>query len=141
MGLWSSLRFPRATLRRVADHRRARDPLPYATWGALTGIAVAGSAVYGASLSLVLPRWRPTGGALWLALSAGAGWCVFGPALVVVTRRDPFVLAHACLVTMAYGEGVLVGGACSTRCWRGRPSRGRSAQRRSTWAGLASPTS
>ncbi len=109
--LWLSLRFPRATLRRVEDRRHDHQPLPYATWGALTGIAVAGSAVYGASLSLVLPRWRPTGGALWLALSAGAGWCVFGPTLVVVTRRDPFALAHACLVTMAYGEGVLVGGA------------------------------
>jgi hypothetical protein len=46
-----------------------------------------------------------------MALSAGLSWGVFGPVLILLTRRHAFVLAHACLVTMAYGEAVLVSGA------------------------------
>ena len=106
-----SLRHPRQQLAAFDATTPTLSRLPYLTWGFLTAIAVIGSCIYGASLSLVFPQWRPTAGALWLALSAGLGWCVFGPALVVATRRNAFTLAHACLVTMAYGEAVLVLGA------------------------------
>jgi hypothetical protein len=85
--------------------------LPYSTWVGLTFIAVVGSLIYGASLSLVFPQWRLSAGAIWFALSAGLGWCVFGPMLLLLTRRNAFTCAHACLVTMAYGEAVLVSGA------------------------------
>jgi hypothetical protein len=108
---WRSLRHPLRQLRAFEQQRPTPRTLPLATWGALTAIAVGGSAVYGASLARVLPGWRPREGALWLALSAGAGWCVFGPGLIRVTGKHPFVCAQACMVTMAYGEGVLVTGA------------------------------
>lgn len=111
MTLWPYLRHPRAGLRRFDADAPTLATLPYGAWGALAGIAVAGSGLYSASLALVLPAWRPTRGALWLALSAGSGWLVFGPTLVLVSRRNPFSLAHACLVTMAYGEAVLGAGA------------------------------
>lgn len=109
--LWYCLKHPRRQLVAFDATRPALSKLPYLIWLLLTGVAVIGSCIYGASLSLVLPQWRPTAGAAWLALSAGLGWCVFGPTLVVVTGRNPFTLAHACLVTMAYGEVVLVLGA------------------------------
>lgn len=104
--LINSLRIPRATLRTFA----AAPTWPIATWSMLSAIAVIGSCFYGASLARVLP-WDPSGSALWLALSSGLGWCMLGPTLILATRRHPKVLAHACLVTMAYGEGVLcIGG-------------------------------
>ena len=106
-----SLRHPRQNLRALDAALAAGDRPPLPVWIWLTGIAVGGSCLYGASLSLALPAWRPERGALWLALSAGLGWCVFGPTLVLVSRRNAFVLAHACLVTMAYGEAVLASGA------------------------------
>jgi hypothetical protein len=109
--LWCCLRHPRQQLVAFDATAPTLPNLPYLTWGLLTGIAVIGSCIYGASLSLVFPQWRPTAGALWLAMSAGLGWCVFGPTLVMVTCRNAFTLAHACLVTMAYGEAVLVVGA------------------------------
>lgn len=73
-------------------------------------IAVVGSFLYGASLSLVL-EWSAVGGALWLAISAGAGWCVFIPALIAITKLRGVSCVHASLVTMAYGEGILTLGA------------------------------
>ncbi len=109
--LSSALRHPRTQMRRFATEPPTLSTLPVSTWAGLVGIAVGGSAVYGASLSRRFPRWRPTSGALWLALSAGFGWCVFGPTLLLVTRRNALTCAHACLVTMAYGEAVLVSGA------------------------------
>lgn len=109
--LWSALRHPRTHMRQFAATPPVPHMLPTPTWAGLVGIAVGGSALYGASLSLRFPRWRPTSGALWLALSAGLGWGVFGPTLVLVTQRNAFTCAHACLVTMAYGEAVLLTGA------------------------------
>lgn len=101
-----SLRHPRLSLRAFAD----APSWPVAHWSALTAIAILGSCLYGASLARVLP-WNPRGSALWLALSSGLGWCVLGPVLILATRQRPRVLAQACLVTMAYGEGVLfIGG-------------------------------
>jgi hypothetical protein len=104
--LFASLRHPRLMLKSFAN----APSWPIATWSALMAIAVIGSCFYGASLAHVLP-WDPQGSALWLALSSGLGWCVLGPALILATRRHPKALAHACLVTMAYGEGVLFIGA------------------------------
>ena len=109
--LWRCLRHPRETLRAFEKTSPSSANVPYRTWAWLTFIAVAGSCLYGASLALALPRVNPVKGAFWLALSAGLAWCVFGPALVLLTRRNLFTLAHACLVTMAYGEAVLMAGA------------------------------
>ncbi len=81
--------------------------LPWMAWVWLVLIAVGGSCLYGASLAAVFPGWRPGRGAAWLALSAGIAWCCFGPVLIGLSRRRPWSLAHACLVTMAYGEAVL----------------------------------
>jgi hypothetical protein len=113
LALASALRHPRTQMCRFAAAPPRLSMLPVRTWAGLVGIAVGGSAIYGASLSLRFPRWRPDSGALWLALSAGLGWCVFGPTLVLVTRRNALTCAHACLVTMAYGEAVLVSGAAA----------------------------
>ena len=111
MTLWRSLRYPGQQLQAFERTPPALGTLPFATWCELIAIAVGGSALYGASLVHALPTWRPREGALWLALSAGAGWGIFGPGLIRVTGKHPFVCAHACMVTMAYGEGVLAAGA------------------------------
>jgi len=121
--LSSALRHPRTQMRRFAAEPPTLSTLPVPTWVGLVGIAVGGSAVYGASLSRRFPRWRPTGGALWLALSAGLGWCVFGPTLLLVTRRNALTCAHACLVTMTYGEAVLVSGALANLLQAHAPRR------------------
>lgn len=104
--LFASLRHPRLTLKAFA----IAPSWPVTAWSALTAIAVIGSCIYGASLALVLP-WDPRGSALWLAISSGLGWCILGPVLILVMGQSPKALAHACLVTMAYGEGVLFIGA------------------------------
>ena len=80
-------------------------------WAQLVGIAVGGSLIFGVSLGLVMPDLQLARAALWLAAWTGLAWCIFGPALCLITRKSPFICAHACLVTMAYGEGVLVAGA------------------------------
>jgi hypothetical protein len=85
--------------------------VPVSTWLILTSIAVFGSALYGGSLSLVLPDWQIGSSALVLTLSSGLAWCIFGPILVLMLRKNAYVLAHACLITMAYGEAVLAIGA------------------------------
>lgn len=105
VGLAESLGRPAAVLRKI-------DPLsictvPWRTWTWLVLIAVGGSCTYGASLALAFPGWTPGAGAAWLALSAGLAWCLFGPALIMLSQRSPWTLAHACLVTMAFGEAVL----------------------------------
>ncbi|MGV3532540.1 MAG: hypothetical protein ACO1QR_09230 [Chthoniobacteraceae bacterium] len=90
-------------------------PLPAGTllvvWVALIGIAVVGSAMFGASLSLVLPQWNVWSSAAWLVLSAGLAWVVFIPALASVSRESFAVCFHVSLLTMAAGEAVLVAGA------------------------------
>ena len=78
---------------------------------ALIAVAVGGSCLYGASLSLVLPAWRTGAAALWLAVSAGAAWCVFIPVLWRATRQPLPECFDRCLVTMACGEVVLASGA------------------------------
>ena len=80
-------------------------------WAALVAIAVVGSCLYGASLSLALPGWQSGAAALWLAVSAGASWCVFSPALSWGARRPLLECLDRCLFTMACGEIVLTSGA------------------------------
>ena len=80
-------------------------------WFALIAVAVVGSCLYGASLSLVLRDWQTGAAALWLAVSAGAAWCVFIPALWRATRQPLLECLDRCLVTMACGEVVLASGA------------------------------
>ena len=69
--LWRWVRQPLGELRRMEAQAASIGRLPYGNWAALVAIAVGGSALYGASPSLVLPRWRPQRRALWLARSAG----------------------------------------------------------------------
>ncbi len=109
--LYHSLRHPCQQLQAFDEMQSGRIFIPYGLWANLTAIAVGGSLVYGASLSLLFRRWRPGRSALWLALSAGGGWYIFGPLLVLLTRHRVQTCAQACLTTMAYGEAVLVGGA------------------------------
>jgi hypothetical protein len=92
------------------------------TWAILVVIIVGASAVYGASLSLNC-AWQASSGALWLILSAGVSWCIFGPALLFVTRKNMFVLAHACLITMFFGEVTLLFTALTNVIlWKLRPA-------------------
>jgi len=85
--------------------------LPYRSWLYLSGIAIGGSMIYGASLSLVVQRWHFGASAMLLTFAAGLAWCVFVPIIVMATKMNVFAVTHACLVTMAYGEAVLALGA------------------------------
>jgi hypothetical protein len=88
-----------------------RPAIPVGRWSLLLAVAVGGSLLYGASLGLVLPGWQLGGAALWLTLSAGLAWCVFIPALWLITRLTIWRCLDACLITMAAGEVVLTSGA------------------------------
>jgi hypothetical protein len=81
---------------------------PWRLWGLLVLVAVGGSAVYGASLARAVPGWELRGAAVWLVVWTGLAWCLFGPVLVLVSRRRVSSCAHACLVTMACGIAVLL---------------------------------
>lgn len=97
---------------RVFDRAAPRlHHAPLNTWSWLVLIAILGSSIYGASLSFCFTNFRAEGSALWLTVSAGLAWCIFGPLLVKLTKKNMFVCAHACLITMAYGEIVLISGA------------------------------
>lgn len=106
-----NLRHPSQQLQ-IFDQLQQKHPsLPYRLWSGLIAIAMGGSLIYGASLSLIFHRWRPGRSALWLALSAGGSWCLFGPFLILFSRRRARTCAHAYLITMAYGESILISGA------------------------------
>lgn len=79
-------------------------------WPALASLAIGGSLASGASLCLAFPHWNALHAALWLTLSAGLSWLVFAPCLVVVARRTWIDCIDSCLVTMAWGELVLLAG-------------------------------
>jgi len=84
---------------------------PLKLWAALVAFAVAGSCLFGASLSLVLPAWDMVRTAGWFAISAGLAWCVFIPSLHF-WFGVPWVRAvQVALVTMAGGEVILCSGA------------------------------
>ena len=103
-----SQRHPCQQLQAFDKMQSDRVSIPYRLWARLAALAVGGSLVYGASLSLLFRRWQPGRSALWLVLSAGGGWCIYGPVLVLLSRRRTQTCAQACLTTMAYGEAVLV---------------------------------
>ena len=46
-----------------------------------------------------------------LTVPTASSWCVFGPILIWLTRLNPFTCAYACLITMAYGEIILLAGS------------------------------
>lgn len=106
-----ALLHPCKQLQAFDEIQAGRTFIPYGLWSKLTAIAVGGSLLYGGSLSLLFREWRAGRSALWLALSAGGGWCIFGPFLVWLSRRRALTCTQACLATMAYGEAVLVSGA------------------------------
>ena len=91
---------------------------PWRLWVALAVIAVVGSLIYGASLALALPANGWLYAAIALAASAGAGWVLFGIVLIGMTRRPAPHLAHACLVTMMFGEAVLELGVIANLIFR-----------------------
>jgi hypothetical protein len=103
---------PHTILHKVGELDAApRTEIPLFRWTLLLAVAVGGSILYGASLSLVVPGWRVGGAALWLTLSAGFAWCVFIPALWFATRLPLRRCLDACLLTMGGGEVVLASGA------------------------------
>jgi hypothetical protein len=108
---WSCFRHPIKQLLLFDEAKPRLANLPYRCWSGFAAIAIVGSCVYGGSISLVLSGWKLGYGALLLTLSAGLSWCIFGPILVIATKTNVFTCAHACLVTMAYGESVLFVGA------------------------------
>ena len=80
-------------------------------WAVLTIAIFAGSAWYGGSVAHALGGIGFGRGSVWLILTTGLSWCVFGPLLVAVTRKGMVTCIDACLVTMAAGVAVLaVGG-------------------------------
>lgn len=96
-----------------------RHPMKTMRWLLLTAVAIGGSLLYGASLAPVWPGFDIRGAALWLAASAGLAWCAFIPTLIAITRRAWNECVDACLVTMAWGEVVLLGGAAmNVVLWR-----------------------
>lgn len=74
-------------------------------------LAFAGSGLFGASLSLVLPGWGSAPAALWLIASAGMAWVIFIPALTVLHRLPLLICLDAALIAITGGEVVLLSGA------------------------------
>lgn len=93
---------------RELDTRRA---VAWHLWGQCAAIAVLGSLFFGLSLVRILPELDATGSSLWFMASAGVAWIFFGPLLRIVTGLPWKILAQACLVTMVFGELILVAGA------------------------------
>src|SRR5436190_22181626 len=103
---------PRTILHELAGFAPIeRSAPPHGRWAVLVAFAVGGSLLYGASLSLILPGWSAGAAAMWLALSAGLAWCVFVPALYSFTALRWRECCDASLMTMAFGEVILVSGA------------------------------
>lgn len=89
---------------------RRTHSIPWKRWIAYTLIAFGGSAVYGASLSALFPRWDLQSGVLWIIFSSGLGWLVLGTGMIIGFRRKLSILTMTdiCMVTMAYGILVLM---------------------------------
>ena len=90
-----------------------RGSWPWRVWVGFFAIAVGVSLLFGASLGAAMPQWDLWRGALWLTLSAGLAWFVLGPALWLFTGLPIATIAHACLVTMVWGEMALAVGAAA----------------------------
>jgi len=109
--LFGSIVAPKRQIKAVEETVKIHAPLPWRAWIGFALIAIVGSALYGGSLAIAIPQIDLIKGALWLTLSAGFAWLIFGPGLVWLSKKPLLTCAHACLVTMAYGEGVLLVGA------------------------------
>ncbi|AIE85954.1 hypothetical protein [Fimbriimonas ginsengisoli] len=95
---------------------------PWRRWILLALVAIGGSLFYGATLAHMLPKSDLLRGALWLTLSAGTGWILLGPALILFAQKPISVVADACLVAMACGEVVLaIGGVLNLALVTGIP--------------------
>jgi hypothetical protein len=101
--LWRALRYPRLSLYAFDAREAVRRDLARGTWGWLVAIAVLGTILYGSAL--------PRNMTLRLLGATALSWCLFGPCLVLLTRKSALSCAHACLVTMTYGIAVLAVGA------------------------------
>ncbi|MEA3210583.1 MAG: thiamine transporter [Chthoniobacter sp.] len=103
---------PHTILHEVSSAFALRESvLPLRRWAGLVAVAVAGSLLYGSSLSWVLHDWKSGGAALWIALGAGLAWGVFIPALRFGTRLSWVACLDSSLIVMAFGEVILVNGA------------------------------
>lgn len=101
--LWRCLLQPRAQIYAFEGRGDLRREIERGPWLGLAAIAISGTILYGASIRELSP--------VQLLAATGLSWCLFGPALVLVTGLRISTCAHACLVTMAYGIGVLAVGA------------------------------
>ncbi|WP_110514344.1 hypothetical protein [Herpetosiphon llansteffanensis] len=106
---FQQLRQPKQTL--ADQHDQPAQQWPYRAWLQHAGLAVGGSLIYGGSLQQAVPQWSRRGAAGWLTISAGAGWLALGPALVLASRGRINSCIQACLVSMSYGETILLIGA------------------------------
>lgn len=110
--LLTRLRHPIQGIKEFDKEVESVGQVPLWTWLSLVLIAVLGTCIYGASVNLAFPGWLSGSGAFFLTLSTGLSWCLFGPVLILATKLRKFTCAHACLITMAYGEAILFIGAC-----------------------------
>jgi hypothetical protein len=99
--LWRCLRHPRMFLYAVDARQVVRHEVERRAWTGLLVLALAGTLLYGLSM----------GRAAALLGAASAAWALFGAALLSLSGRSAATCAHACLVSMVYGVGVLAAGA------------------------------
>jgi hypothetical protein len=106
----ADLRFGRILAAPVAGLKalQRRADIPWAAWLGFVLLAFAGTALFGAGQG----SWTEAGR---LVFGAGGAWMVLIPALWIATRLAFPVLLQACLVTMAYGELVLLTGVVMPR--------------------------
>ena len=106
--LWKCLRHPRRQSKAFDATNPTRDNLPYGTWFWLAIIAVGGTNTYSLSLGVALGVSPSSYFIFPLALSAGIAWCCFSLVVARETERNLLSVEHVCLVTMAFGEAVLL---------------------------------
>ncbi len=112
--IWSQLRAhlssPRLQVRSLAFEAESEGAWPYFVWSMLCVLALIGTAFYALSLSWAFPVGSVLQWVMVLTLSTGISWCVLLPLLVLITQKRWGVCVHVCLVTMAFGEAVLISG-------------------------------
>lgn len=118
-GFFESILHPaRATAAFDRHVARGGHPIPWGLWSLYFAVAVCGSLIFGAGIAVAVPGWSLVRGGLWLTLSAGLSWIVFGPALWLATRQRLLTVAHACMVAMVWGEIVLMLGSLANLALR-----------------------
>jgi predicted DCC family thiol-disulfide oxidoreductase YuxK len=107
MTLFRALRHPLQQMVELNEH----PIIPYTVWLALVAIAVVNSFLFGGILGVVVGNARVgIFGGMWVTLSAGMSWALLIPALWKISGKPLLLILHASLVTMAYGEIVLLAG-------------------------------